>query len=65
MIPYFRYSIGNAEDPMATTLKPDDNILLQTQKMFMNLEYSEKKYYNPKPFCQAFKDYDGNPTNVS
>lgn len=25
---------------------------------------SEKQYYNPKNFCQAFKDWDGNPTNV-
>lgn len=33
--------------------------------MFMNLEYSEKRYYNPKPFCHAFKDYEGNPTNVA
>jgi len=40
MIPYFRYSISNAEDPMATSLKPEDNILHQIQKMFMNLEYS-------------------------
>jgi hypothetical protein len=31
----------------------------------MNLEYSEKRYYNPKPFCNSFKDYEGNPTNVS
>lgn len=30
----------------------------------MNLEYSDKKYYNPKPFCHSFKDYEGNPTNV-
>ena len=32
--------------------------------MFMNLEYSDKKYYNPKAYCHSFKDYDGNPTNV-
>lgn len=25
---------------------------------------SEKQYFNPKNFCQSFKDWDGNPTNV-
>lgn len=33
--------------------------------MFLNLMYSERKAYNPKPFCFAFKDYEGNPTNIS
>ncbi len=31
----------------------------------MNLWLSQKKFYNPKEFCHAFKDYEGNPTNVS
>lgn len=31
----------------------------------MNLMYSDKKAYNPKSFCLSFKDYEGNPTNVS
>ena len=65
MIPYFRYSITNADDPQKATTKPEDNVLYQIQKMFMNLEYSDKKYYNPKPYCMSFKDYEGNPTNVS
>lgn len=30
----------------------------------MALTESEKQYYNPKNFCQAFKDWEGNPTNV-
>lgn len=33
--------------------------------MFINLFYSDKKSYNPKSFCLAFKDYEGNPTNVN
>ena len=32
--------------------------------MFLNLMLSNKKFYNPKDLCNAFKDYDGNPTNV-
>ena len=25
---------------------------------------SDKQYINPKPFCQAFKDWEGKPVNV-
>ena len=27
--------------------------------------YSDKKAYSPKSFCMSFKDYEGNPTNVT
>jgi len=30
----------------------------------MALTYSEKMYYNPKPFCSSFKDWEGNAINV-
>ena len=30
----------------------------------MALKESEKQYFNPKNFCQAFKDWEGNATNV-
>ena len=33
--------------------------------MFFNLNFSEQKYYTPTEFCYAFKDYDGNPTNIN
>ena len=33
--------------------------------MFFNLCYSEQKYYTPTDFCNAFKDYEGNPTKVN
>lgn len=32
--------------------------------MFLSLKESEKQFYNPRYFCHAFKDWDGNPTNV-
>ena len=28
------------------------------------MQESEKQHYDPKPFCHAFKDWDGQPTNV-
>lgn len=30
----------------------------------MGLSQSEKQSYNPKGFCHAFKDWQGQPTNV-
>ena len=33
--------------------------------MFLSLSFSETKYYNPQDFCYSFKDYEGNPTNVT
>jgi ubiquitin carboxyl-terminal hydrolase 9/24 len=36
----------------------------QLQLLFAGLLKSEKQYVNPKGFCHAFKDWDGNPTNV-
>jgi ubiquitin carboxyl-terminal hydrolase 34 len=35
----------------------DDNVLHQLQKMFSNLEMSNKKAYDPEGFCFSFKDF--------
>ena len=35
------------------------------QKMFMYLKYSDSQFYDPSSFCQAFKDSDGKPIQVS
>ncbi len=43
---------------------PAENILFQLQYIFSSLKHSDKQYINPKGFCQAFKDWDGNPINV-
>jgi hypothetical protein len=42
----------------------EDNLLYQFQNIFASLKESAKQYINPKDFCNAFKDWDGNPTNV-
>jgi len=34
------------------------------QLLWTGLLKSEKQYVNPKGFCHAFKDWEGNPTNV-
>ena len=42
-----------------------ENIMYQLQRMFGYLQESEKMAYNPRPFCQAFKDWDNNPVDVT
>ena len=42
-----------------------DLTVYQLQLMFSFLKESQKKFYNPKPFCGSFKDHSGNPIDVS
>lgn len=55
-------------DVLAVPDKPgedkDESMLYQLQVLFAGLLKSEKQYVSPKGFCHAFKDWDGNPTNV-
>jgi ubiquitin carboxyl-terminal hydrolase 34 len=69
-IPTFRYGITQAIDGMAPNFTDqnkeiDDNLLHQLQKMFVFLEYSTRGEYTPLEFCYSFKDWDGQPTNIS
>lgn len=63
MIPTFRNEILAAANP-EESVNPDDNPLFQTQCLFSALCKSVKQYYNTKAFCNAFKDWEGNPINV-
>ena len=38
-----------------------ENTLYQIKRIFSGLMQLEKQYYNPKKFCQSFKDIDGSP----
>ncbi|CAG9332998.1 unnamed protein product [Blepharisma stoltei] len=42
----------------------DDNLIYQLQLILANLSESEKQFYEPRGFCNAFKGYDGEPINV-
>jgi ubiquitin carboxyl-terminal hydrolase 9/24 len=64
MIPGFRKDILAVEDPNHDNNEPDENMLYQFQGVFMGLLKSEKQYVNPKGFCHAFKDWEGQATNV-
>ena len=65
MIEEFRRALLLSEDPSFDPTTVEENVLYQVKKMFMNLMFSDRKAYNPKSFCMAFKDYEGNPTNVN
>ena len=70
MIPCFRYNLLSVEDGVPVMLAKykekeyDDNLLHQMQRIFSNLELSERQAYDPTGFCFSFKEFDGNPTNV-
>ena len=62
-IPSFRYCILQINDTEIAGVTQesrnfDDNVLHQLQNMFTFLELSDRKYYSPKGFCNAFKDLD-------
>lgn len=69
MVPTFRYELIAADDKRAPKCeKPgdvDDNVLHQLQRIFANLELTERQDYNPRSFCFSFKGQDGKPTNTS
>ena len=45
-------------------VEKEENMMYQLQLLFAGLLKSEKQYVSPKGFCHAFKDYEGNATNV-
>ena len=65
MIPHFRQAIVAAQDPHFSQEQAQEDLLFQVQRLFMNLWQSDRKFYKPNDFCHAFKDYEGNPTNVT
>lgn len=64
MIQGFRNDLLSVKDPNFDKVEKEENMLYQLQYLFAGLLKSEKQYVNPKGFCHAFKDYDGNPVNV-
>lgn len=42
-----------------------ESILYQLQRMFAYLQEGERRSFETKPFCYAYKDFEGNPINTS
>ena len=64
MISDFRDTILETEDVNASKTEDHDNLFHQIQLIFGGLKISQRQYYDPRLFCYAFKDYEGNPINV-
>ena len=64
MIQSFRNDLLTVKDPNFEKVEKEENMLYQLQVLFAGLLKSEKQYVNPKGFCHAFKDYEGQPVNV-
>jgi hypothetical protein len=71
MVEKFRYLLLNRQVPVdlktvevngATII---DDFMFQLQKMYYHLQFSQKKFYLPREFCYAYKDYMGAPINTS
>jgi len=69
MVPTLRNAILQISDGKApNTDNPydiDNNFFHQIQKMFSYLSLSNREDYIPYGFCYSFKDWEGNPTNLS
>jgi ubiquitin C-terminal hydrolase len=69
MVSSFRKAILQTDDKLSgdnnNHLQADDNAFHQVQRMFAYLSLSNREEYNPEAFCFSFKDYEGNPTNIS
>lgn len=67
MIPKLRKNILSMD--LQTVFKNEKELneseVFQLQNIMGGLQESEKQYVNPELFCQAFKDFDGNPINVN
>jgi ubiquitin carboxyl-terminal hydrolase 9/24 len=64
MLPTLRNDILSVKNNNPNNEEKEENMLYQLQLLFTGLLKSEKQYVNPKGFCHAFKDWEGNPTNV-
>jgi ubiquitin C-terminal hydrolase len=64
MIPSLRQAIFEAEDPQFNPATKQNNILYQLKVLFASLQYGEEESFDPRDFCESFKDHSGNPINI-
>lgn len=65
MVEPFRYGVLSI--PIGEALTEEErkeNTMYQLQRLFGHLELSERRHYDPAPWCHAYKDLDGHPTNT-
>jgi len=62
MIPSIREGVLSSADNLSC--KNEESVLFQLKTIFASLLCSDRKFYNPKDFCQIFKNYDNQVMNV-
>ena len=71
MVPTFRSRFLSVEEPKPEDVSIDEedlkkeSTIYQLQYMLAYLQESEKGFYDPAPFCYAFKDIDNRPTDIT
>src|SRR4051812_35289909 len=70
MMPRFRQGVltwkrTDQDAENAAKMEELAELIQQVQRAFSYLQESQKQYYDPTAFAFAYKDYDGNPTNVT
>jgi hypothetical protein len=66
MMKPFRYGILSATadcEAKADEAARKEDVVYELQVMFGNLMMSERRCFNPAPWCYAYKDETGRPTN--
>ena len=56
--------VGDNGEPVSMEEVLKEDVLYQLQTLFGHLLMSERKFYNPMPWLNAYKDESGKPTNV-
>lgn len=64
MMPDLRAGLLDAYVKLESNETLKDNLLYQMQCIMSNLQDSDKQYYEPLEFCNAFRDWEGQPMNV-
>lgn len=65
--PAFADGLLRLEAPGDSVLSDESDsaaVLAHLQTLFGYLKYGQKRYYDPLPFCQVFRDYDGQPISL-
>jgi len=55
---------SSAKQEAGKEVREEENMLVQLQVVFSNLQESVKMYFDPESFCRTYKDNQGRPVNL-
>eukprot|EP01105_Mastigella_eilhardi_P024464 TRINITY_DN6382_c0_g1_i1.p2 TRINITY_DN6382_c0_g1~~TRINITY_DN6382_c0_g1_i1.p2 ORF type:complete len:2586 (-),score=681.76 TRINITY_DN6382_c0_g1_i1:7878-14936(-) len=71
LIPNFRcgiLAVGNVAEQArehVENVSGDWDVFAELQVLFANLQESQRRFYDTRPFCSKIRDYEGNPVNTN